>query len=79
LDTADFNAGRNFRLHGSLYGKYTNIRLDDSARVYGSIIGRTVVLHEDSEAHYDQAMQNQQVCHNGKFSIRRGTWREVIP
>ena len=29
--------------------------------------------------HFDQAMSNQEVCHNGKFTIRRGTWREVIP
>ncbi|HSB70595.1 MAG TPA: pilus assembly PilX N-terminal domain-containing protein [Candidatus Methylomirabilis sp.] len=78
-DTASFTAGQNFRLYGSLFGKYTDIKLNDGAQVYGSMIGRTVVLHEDSKVHYDQAMQNQEICHSGKFSIRRGTWREVIP
>ena len=79
FDTADFTADRNFRLYGSLYGKYTNIKLNDDAQVYGSIIGRTVYLDQNSAAHYDQAMQNQEVCHSGKFAVRRGTWREVIP
>ena len=79
LDTADFTAGMNFHFYGSLYGKNTNIQLQDGAQVYGSIIGRTVVLHENSATHFDQAMLNQEMCHNGKYAIRRGTWFEVIP
>jgi Tfp pilus assembly protein PilX len=80
LDTANFSAGQNFRLYGSLYGKSTNIMLNDGAHVYGSIVGRTVVLHQSSAIHYDHAMLNHAICRSdGKFSIRRGTWREVIP
>lgn len=71
-----------FRLYGSLYCKSANIKLNDGSHVYGSIVGRTVVLHQNSAAHYDQAMLNQEICLNtssGKYAIRLGTWREVIP
>jgi Tfp pilus assembly protein PilX len=80
LDTANFTAGQNFHLYGSLYGKNTNIKLEGGSHVYGSIIGRTVVMNQDSAIHYDHAMLNQAICRSdSKYVIRRGTWREVIP
>jgi hypothetical protein len=79
LESANFTANHDFHLYGSLYGKNTNIDLDDHARVYGSVIGRTVVVQGGSALHFDQAMTNQEICHSGMFAIRRGSWREVIP
>jgi hypothetical protein len=79
LQYTSFTASQNFRLYGSLYGKNTNIALDDYAQVYGSVIGRTVVVQGSSALHFDQAMMNQELCHSGRFAVRRGSWRETIP
>ena len=68
-----------FRLYGSLYGRNTDIYLNYNSQIYGSIIGRTVRARSGSKIHFDQAMSNRELCHNGKFTIRRGTWREMIP
>jgi hypothetical protein len=78
-DTSTFQTGNNFKLYGSLYGKNTDVKLGEDAQVFGSIIGRTVYVRKRGKLHLDHAMSNQEVCHNGKFTIRRGTWREVIP
>jgi len=86
-DSLTFVAQEGFLLYGNIYGKNTDIYLGPKmsvwpyrpTEVFGSIIGRTVRLRHDSNFHFDQAMSNQEVCHNGKFTIRRGTWREVIP
>jgi Tfp pilus assembly protein PilX len=88
----NFIAGNNFKLFGSLYGKNTNIILGDTAKIYGSMIGRKISRGTTSgeftgtwwekppEFHFDQAMYDKPICAaNGKFSIRRGTWREAIP
>jgi hypothetical protein len=68
-----------FRFYGSLYGTNTDLYLGEDAQIFGSMIGRTIYARDEARFHYDQAMSNQEICHNGKFSIRRGTWREVIP
>jgi hypothetical protein len=78
-DFLTFAALDGLSLYGSLYGKYTDIYLGGNSQVYGSIIGRTIRARHDSHIHYDQAMSNQALCHNGKLTIRRGTWREKIP
>jgi hypothetical protein len=78
-DALTWVTGDGFRLYGTLYGKNTDIYLGSGSQIYGSIIGRTVRARSGSKIHFDQAMSNQEVCHNGKFTIRRGTWREVIP
>ncbi len=72
-------AGNNFRLYGSLYGKNTDVYLGTDAQIYGSIITRTIYAQSRARIHFDQAMFNRELCHNGKFTIRRGTWREIIP
>jgi hypothetical protein len=74
-----FIAGSNFRLYGSLYGRNTDVYLGEDSQVFGSIIARTFYANSRAKIHYDQAMADQGVCHDGKFSIRRGTWREIIP
>jgi hypothetical protein len=68
-----------FLLYGSLYGENTDIYLNYNSQVYGSIIGRTIRARSGSQIHFDQALSNREVCHNGKYTIRRGTWREIIP
>jgi hypothetical protein len=74
-----FNTGTNFTLYGSLYGKNTNINLwAGNAQVYGSVIGR-MVWAWSAQFHFDQAMLNQELCQSPMYTIRRGTWREVIP
>lgn len=75
----DFRAGDNFAFHGMLYGKNTDIYLGKNAKIFGSMIGRRFTTDTGAAIHYDQAMSNREVCHNGKYSILRGTWREVIP
>ncbi len=76
-DFVGFSAGNNFTLYGSLYGKNTNIEIGQGASIYGTMIGRIVHLGDQGGIHYDQAMSRQELCHNGNFNIRRGTWREV--
>jgi len=71
--------GDGFRLYGSLYGKNTDIYLGYNSQVYGSVIGRTIRARSGTKIHFDQALSNREVCHNGKYTIRRGTWREIIP
>jgi len=78
-DFLTFVAQDNFRLYGSLYGKNTDVYLGSNSQVYGSVIGRTIRVRSGSQIHFDQAMSNRELCHNGKFTIRRGTWREMIP
>jgi hypothetical protein len=87
-DYLTFVAQDNFSLYGSLYGKNTDVYLGNNSQVYGSIIGRTVRVYSrsstPSKIHYDQAMLNQKLCHTDSsfhptFTIRRGTWQEVIP
>ena len=72
-------AGSNFRLYGNLYGKNTDVYLGTDAQVYGSIIARTMYAQSRAKIHFDQAVSNRELCHNGRYAIRRGTWREVIP
>lgn len=72
-------AGNNFRLYGSLYGRNTDVYLGTDAQIYGSMIARTMYAQSRARIHFDQAISNRELCHNGKFTIRRGTWREMIP
>jgi hypothetical protein len=78
-DAATFQAGSGFKMYGSLFGKNTDVKLGTDAQAFGSIIGRTLYVQSRGKIHYDQAMFNQTVCTNGKFTILRGTWREAIP
>jgi len=78
-DFVRFSAGSGFRFYGSLYGTNTDVYIGDSSQIFGSLIGRTIMMGAGTKVHFDQAMSTQEVCHNGStFSIRRGTWREII-
>ena len=79
VDYLQFVAQDDFRFYGSLYGRNTDIYLGDNSQVYGSIVGRTVRARSGTQIHFDQAMANREICHNGNYTIRRGTWRESIP
>ena len=78
---ARFSAESGFRFYGSLYGTNTDVYIGANSQIFGSIIGRTIMMGAGTKVHFDQAMSTQEVCHNDpkKFSIRRGTWREIIP
>jgi len=78
-DHVSFDAGNNFTLYGVLYGKNADVTIGENTAVYGAIIGRTFLARQPAAIHYDQAMSNQEVCHSGKYTFRRGTWREIIP
>ncbi|HSC70174.1 MAG TPA: pilus assembly PilX N-terminal domain-containing protein [Candidatus Methylomirabilis sp.] len=80
-DFVRFSAGSGFRFYGSLYGTNTDVYIGDSSQIFGSLIGRTIMLGAGTKVHFDQAMSTQEVCNKDskKFSIRRGTWREIIP
>src|SRR5574341_745430 len=78
-ESVRFSAGSGLRFYGSLYGTNTDVYIGDSSQIFGSLIGRTIMLGAGTKVHFDQAMSGQEVCHSeNKFSIRRGTWREVI-
>ena len=79
LEFVRFSAGDGFRFYGSLYGTNTDVYIGANSQIFGSLIGRTILTGVSTKVYYDQAMSNQEVCHNGKFTIRRGTWREIIP
>jgi len=88
---SDFRTGDNFRLFGSLYGTNTSVRLGDNAVIYGAVIGRRIsgpystwegepcCNQKAPTLHFDRALMAQPVCTQSTFSLRRGTWREVLP
>jgi hypothetical protein len=76
-ESATFKAGDNLRFYGSLYGRNTDVYLGQHAEVFGSILARTFYAGSFAKIHLDQAMAQQAICHNGKATIRRGTWRQV--
>lgn len=76
-ESATFQAGDNLRFYGILYGKNTDVYLGANAQIYGSLIARTIYAGSAAMFHLDQAMSPQEICHNGRFTIRRGTWRQI--
>ncbi|HSC70006.1 MAG TPA: hypothetical protein VLH58_01550, partial [Candidatus Methylomirabilis sp.] len=76
-ESAVFQAGDNLRFYGILFGNNTDVYLGANAQIYGSMIARTIYAGGLAKIHFDQAMSRQEFCHNGRFSIRRGTWRQV--
>jgi Tfp pilus assembly protein PilX len=81
LDFTSFKAGEDFTLHGSLYGRNTDVFLGDRATVFGAVVARTIAVGPSSNLHYDEAVSSQPLCTgpSGKYAMVRGTWREVIP
>lgn len=75
--SVNFNAGDGLTFYGSLYGKNTDIQIGNKAQIYRSMVGRTIQTGRQSSLHLDQAMSDQEVCHSGKYNIRRDTWREI--
>jgi hypothetical protein len=41
------------------------------------MIARTIYAGSSAKIHLDQAMSPQEICHDGRFTIRRGTWRQL--
>jgi hypothetical protein len=80
-DFTTFKTGEDFTLHGSLYGRNTDVFLGDRATVFGAVVSRTIAVGPSSSLHYDAALSSQPLCTgpSGKYSMLRGTWREVIP
>jgi hypothetical protein len=74
-----FHAKAGFRFYGSLYGTNTDVYIRSNSEIYGSIIARTILTGSGTKIHYDQSTSNLPVCHNGKYTILLGTWREIIP
>jgi hypothetical protein len=73
-----FNAGNDLRFSGMLYGRNTNVSVGDRAQIYGSVVARLVSIGKNGAVHFDQAALSQELCHGGKYTVRRGTWREVL-
>ncbi len=89
---SEFRTGTDFRLYGSLYGTNTLALFGDRAVIHGSVIARRVsgtslpiwdgqpcCNQKAPTLHFDRAMTARPVCTFGRFSLRRGTWREVLP
>lgn len=76
--TRTLDAGKAFRFSGLLYGRNANITVGDGAQISGSVIGRMVYITKSGTVRLDQAAMNQELCHGGKYAVRRGTWREVL-
>jgi cytoskeletal protein CcmA (bactofilin family) len=77
--TSTWRSGTGLRLYASVYGRNTDVYLWNNSQVYGSIVARTVYVESGSFIRYDRAIAEQAVCRNGRYSIRRGTWREIRP
>ena len=89
---SEFRTGNDFRLFGSLYGTNTAVIFGDNAVIHGSVIGRRIsgaslpvwegqpcCNQKAPTLHFDRAMTTRPICTYGRFSIRRGTWREILP
>ena len=88
----EFRTGNGFRLYGSLYGANTTVLFGDSAVIHGSVIGRRIsgasvpvwdghpcCNQKAPTLHFDRTLTTRFVCTYSRFSIRRGTWREILP
>jgi Tfp pilus assembly protein PilX len=78
-ETAGFTAGNNVIFAGTLYGRNTNVGIGTDSAIYGSLIGRTIAVGARSQLHYDVAVSKIRHCSSGRYTIRPGTWREVLP
>lgn len=89
---SEFRTGNDFRLYGSLYGTNTTALFGDRAVVHGSVVARRIsgtslpvwdgqpcCNQKAPTLHFDRAMTTRPVCTFSRFSVRRGTWREVLP
>lgn len=89
---SEFRTGGDFRLYGSLYGTNTTVLFGDRAVIHGSVIARRIsgtslpvwdgqpcCNQKAPTLHFDRAMTTRPVCTYSRFSLRRGTWREVLP
>jgi hypothetical protein len=89
---SEFRTGSDFRLYGSLYGTNTTVLFGDRAVIHGSVIARRIsgtslpvwdgqpcCNQKAPTLHFDRAMTTRPVCTYSRFSMRRGTWREVLP
>lgn len=89
---SEFRTGNDFRLFGTLYGTNTTALLGDGAVIHGSVVTRRIsgtslpvwdgqpcCNQKAPTLHFDRAMTTRPVCTFGRFSLRRGTWREVLP
>jgi len=74
-----FDAKAGLKFYGSLYGTNTDVYIRSNSEIYGSLIARTILTESGTKIHYDQSTSNLPVCHNGKFTLLLGTWREIIP
>jgi len=43
------------------------------------MIARTIKMGNNAKIHYDLALANKSMCTSGKYLVKLGTWREVIP
>jgi len=89
---SEFRTGGDFRLYGSLYGTNTTVLFGDRAVIHGAVIARRIsgtslpmwdgqpcCNQKAPTLHFDRAMTTRPVCTYSRFSMRRGTWREVLP
>ena len=64
----------------------------DNAVIHGSVVARRIsgasapmwdgypcCNQKAPTLHFDRAMTTRAVCTYGRFGIRRGTWREILP
>lgn len=72
-------SGTGLRMYASVYGRNTDIYLWNNTEVYGSILARTVYVESGSVIRYDRAVAEQSICRSGRYTIRRGSWREIRP
>jgi Tfp pilus assembly protein PilX len=77
--SVEFEAGNTFTFYGSFYGKNTDVDLGNDAKIYGSMLARTIKMGNNATIHYDLALGNKSMCTSGKYLVKLGTWREVIP
>ena len=72
-------SGSGLRMYASVYGRNTDVYFWTNTQVYGSILARTAYVESGSYIRYDRAMAEQSICRSGRYTIRRGSWREIRP
>jgi len=76
---AKWVSGSGLIMFAAVYGSNTDFYFGQDTRVYGSIIGRTIYVDTGGQIRYDRATASKGLCRSGKYTLRRGSWREYRP
>jgi hypothetical protein len=76
---AKWVSGSGLIMSAAVFGSNTDFYFGQNTRVYGSILGRTIYVDTGGQIRYDRATASKGLCRSGKYTLRRGSWREYRP